>query len=194
MILDHSHAGAADAFEHRYRENPDPWNFAASHYERGRYRTLVDALTRPAYASAFEPGCSVGELTAELARICGHVLATDIAPSAVESARRRCAGLGNVAIRCADVSAEVPPGPYDLVVFSEIGYYFDPPRLVSIACEIADNLSIGGEFVAAHWLGHSVDHVLHGDAVHAHLLANLPLRWLRGERHCGFRLDLWRRT
>ena len=185
---------SASAFEQRYRSHPDPWNFATSEYERGRYRAILNALPRSTYQRAFEPGCSVGELTAQLAAICGEVLATDIAPSAVARARQRCAARGNTHIECADLAAAVPAGPFDLIVFSEIGYYFAVPELVRIGRALAGHLSEGGDFVAVHWLGSSDDHPLHGNDVHAQLLANLPLHWRHGEQHAGFRVDVWRRT
>jgi protein-L-isoaspartate O-methyltransferase len=181
------------SFEDRYRETPDPWNFAGSPYERHRYRTVMESLPRLSYARAFEPGCAVGELTAQLAEICGHVVATDVAPSAVAQARRRCQALDNVEIHCADIATEAPKGPFDLIVFSEIGYYFPCPLLLRIARSLCDHLNNEGDFVAVHWLGHSADHVLHGDAVHEALLDHLPLRWLSGQRHDGFRIDCWRR-
>jgi methylase of polypeptide subunit release factors len=59
-----------------------------------------------------------------ISRLCTHVIATDIAPTAVACAQRRCKGLENVSIYCADVAAHVPQLPLDLAVFSEIGYYF----------------------------------------------------------------------
>jgi SAM-dependent methyltransferase len=182
------------AFERCYRQNPDPWNFAGSGYERRRYRAVMQALPHTRYARAFEPGCSVGELTARLAAVCGHVVATDVAPSAVARARRRCAALANVQIHCADLAAGLPRGSFDLIVLSEIGYYFSAPLLAQVARSMARALAPGGDFVAAHWLGESADHVLHGDAVHDRLSAVLPLRWLAGERHDGFRIDSWRRA
>jgi hypothetical protein len=36
--FDHTVVSRA-AFEHRYRENPDPWNYRSSPYERGKYRS-----------------------------------------------------------------------------------------------------------------------------------------------------------
>jgi SAM-dependent methyltransferase len=181
-------------FERFYQSNPDPWQFATSTYERGRYRTTVESLPRSTYTRAFEPGCSVGELTAELARICEHVVATDIAPSAVKSARARCFGMPNVDISCGDGPADVPQGPFDLIVFSEIGYYFPVERLTEIAASLAGRLCRGGDFVAVHWLGSSPDHVLNGDEVHEELILGLPLVWLGGDRHPGFRIDSWRQS
>ena len=182
---------SAQAFEAKYRTAPDPWNFSSSPYEQGRYKALLLALSRSSYGIAFEPGCSVGELTAQLASRCREVIAVDLAPSAIEAARRRCAQLTNVSLQVATRADFVPSVALDLVVFSEIGYYFDVPALRSYARSLAGTLQAGGEFVAVHWLGHSVDHVLHGDVVHEQLLDCLPLRWRHGSRHPGFRIECW---
>jgi SAM-dependent methyltransferase len=144
-------------FEDMYRQSRDPWNFSRSEYERGRYRATLDALLRRSYRRAFEPGCSIGELTAQIARRCDRVVATDVAPSAVALANERCRKLGNVDVYQADLANGPPPGPFDLIVMSEVGYYFEPRMLVAIAT--AAQLQAGGEFVAVHWLGHSDDHV-----------------------------------
>jgi SAM-dependent methyltransferase len=151
------------------------------------------ALNRGWYGRAFEPACSVGELTVQLARRCGQVIATDLAPSAVERARRRCQDYANVEVSQADLAAGSPAGPFDLIVLSECGYYFDETTLRAIAQDLEGKLRCGGEFLAVHWLGDSADHVLHGDTVHELLAAELSLPWIRGARHPGFRIDLWTR-
>jgi SAM-dependent methyltransferase len=182
------------AFEAKYRHSPDPWQFAASPYERRRYATLLRSLTQARYSRTFEPGCSVGVLTAALAERCDSLLACDIAPTAVHLARQRCAGFSNVRIDQADLAKSLPPGPFDLIVFSELGYYFNDAVLAKIIRALAKRLTPGGEFVAVHWRGQSADHVLHGDTVHAILKATLEKRytWIKGERYREFRLDVWR--
>jgi trans-aconitate methyltransferase len=182
------------AFEQRYRESADPWNFKSSEYERDRYDTTMAMLTRQSYRRAFEPGCSVGELTARLASRCETLVATDFSPSAVARARRRCEAWPNVDVYRADLAERLPAGRFDLIVFSEVGYYFDRVDLIRIAFGLVDKLDIGGEFVAVHWRGHSPDHMLHGDEVHRLLARHLPLDWIKGERHTGFCIDSWRRT
>jgi len=186
-------ACSPDAFEDMYRRSRDPWNFSKSEYERGRYRATLDALLRRSYHRAFEPGCSIGELTAQIARRCDRVVATDVAPSAVALASERCRGLGNVDVHRADLANGPPEGPFDLVVMSEVGYYFDPATLVAIAIATAGQLEAGGELVAIHWLGHSDDHVLGGDEAHELLADHLPLEWMKGQRHPGYRIDTWKR-
>jgi protein-L-isoaspartate O-methyltransferase len=182
------------AFEAKYQHSPDPWQFAASPYERHRYATLLRSLTQERYSRTFEPGCSVGVLTAALAERCDSLLACDIAPTAVHLARQRCAGFSNVRIDQADLAKSLPPGPFDLIVFSELGYYFNAAVLAKIIRALAKRLTPGGEFVAVHWRGQSEDHVLHGDTVHAILKATLEKRytWIKGERYREFRLDVWR--
>jgi len=181
-------------FESRYLETPDPWRFASNPYELERYRATLDALSAPRYHSVYEPGCSVGVLTEALAGRCGRLLACDIAPSAVQQARARCAALTHVEIIVADVD-DIPAGAsFDLIVFSEIGYYLSVARLRAVAGHLAEHLAPAGEFVAVHWLGESADHVLHGDDVHEQLGATLPCHWVSGRRHPGFRIDSWKKA
>jgi len=189
----------ASGFEALYRRNPDPWDFATSSYERHRYAETLNALQRDRYGAAFEPGCSVGEFTALLAARCDRLLAVDVAPTAVARARARCAQLPQVELRCADLWQadlwqETPDQCFDLLVFAEIGYYVGPQQLADFATRVGTQLADLGEFVAVHWLGHSKDHRLHGDAVHEILRENLSLQWLGGIRHPGFRIDTWRKT
>jgi protein-L-isoaspartate O-methyltransferase len=194
MSLPPRMACSARAFEDMYRQSRDPWNFLSSAYERGRYRATLHALLRRSYRRAFEPGCSIGELTAQLALRCDHVVATDVAPSAVTLSRERCRRLDNVDVYQADLAEGPPNGPFDLIVMSEVGYYFEPRVLVEIAIATAAELEAGGEFVAVHWLGHSNDHVLGGDEVHGLLADHLLLEWVKGQRHPGYRIDTWKRT
>ncbi len=184
-------ACSAAAFEARYAAAADPWNFTSSDYERRRYALTLRSLGRSRYGRAYEPGCSIGEFSRQLAQHCDELLAVDIAPSAVARARIRCADQPQVRIDCADVAHEFPAGRFDLIVFAELGYYFPRQELTRIAGALATRLRPGGEFLAVHWLGSSADHHLHGDEVHEVLRADLPLRWMGGERHSGFRIDRW---
>lgn len=187
-------AVTAAAFEARYRHGRDPWSFAQEPYELNRYRTILATLRMAAYGTIYEPGCSVGVLTQQLADIAQHVIATDFAPSAVDQARLRCADHRNVEIFCADVRGYVPAVAVDLIVFSEVGYYFAVDELSRVAAQLVDRLVPGGEFVASHWLGQNDDHLLHGHRVHEILGKCRNLRSLHSERHKGFRVDSWTRS
>jgi SAM-dependent methyltransferase len=56
-------------------------------------------------------------------------MACDISPSAVACAKERCRELANVEIHQRDVAEGAPEGTFDLIVFSELGYYFSADRL-----------------------------------------------------------------
>ena len=152
---------------------------------------IFRALGSRRYRRAFEPGCSIGILTARLASICDHIDAIDISPTAVTRARHNCAHLDNVSIHCGSLPENVPAGNFDLVVLSEIGYYFGGQQLFQIGSDLAGRLELSSVLLAVHWLGHSEDHLLHGDSVHEILSRVDSLTLEYSERHVGFRIDRW---
>jgi predicted TPR repeat methyltransferase len=181
-------------FERKYRADADPWNFATSPYEQQRYEIILRAIDHRRYHRALEPGCSVGVLTCGLASICDEVEAFDIAPSAVAAARERCTGMNNVHLSCKPLSEDRSAGPFDLIVLSEIGYYFEVVELRRIAISLMARLLEGGVIIAAHWLGTSSDHFLAGDAVHDVLRSAFEQEDLvleLADSYPGFRMDRW---
>jgi chemotaxis methyl-accepting protein methylase len=82
---------------------------------------------------------------------------------------------------------------FDLIVLSEIGYYFPEPRWKDLVAKIAAEMPPGATLVAAHWTGHSEDHETSGDSVHRVLRSNSGLCLQRSQRHAGFLLDRWAR-
>lgn len=153
-------------FERLYQSSEDPWDFRHSIYERDRYRAIVASINDRQYRSAFEPGCAIGELTAMLAPLCQSLEAIDFSASAVETARHRCRDYPQVQVHQGALPEDMPPGPCELIVFSEIGYYFTPEDLESLVVQLGSILEPGGRLIACHWLGHSEDHQLHGTEVH----------------------------
>ena len=65
--------------------------------------------------------------------------------------------------------------------------------LRDIAARAVASLDPGGTLIAIHWLGHSADHVLHGDEVHATLAEVSDLDHAGAFRDPGFRVDWWTR-
>ena len=181
------------SFEDLYRADPDPWQFATSRYEQRRYDITVACLPRARYRAAFEPGCAIGELTRRLAARCDRVVALDAAPTAVGEAQRRCRSLAHVEVRPGELPADWPSERFDLVVLSEIGYYFERDGLAALRDRAVASLEPEGTLIAVHWRGQSDVHVLSGDTVHA------CLRDSRGVDHLGhyeedsFLLDVWTR-
>jgi SAM-dependent methyltransferase len=186
-----------ESFEARYATDPDPWSFASSPYELARYDAVLGAL-RPAphrYRLGFEPACSVGVLTDRLRARCDGLIATDVSPTAVERARARCGNRDGLRIEVRSV--EDGPGtdePLDLVVFSELGYYFSPTDLAAVVEGLRRSMAPGADLVACHWTGTSADHQIGGHEVHevlAEVLAGTTQR-VHDEVHDGFVLGAWR--
>ncbi len=182
---------SAEFFERKYRHNADPWNFGSSAYELERYQRTLQALAGRRFHQAFEPGCSVGVLTERLAGLCDRVYAIDLSATAVQAAKSRCAGLKHVCAQTGSLTDPLPELTFDLIVLSEIGYYLDADELAQCGAALVEKLSPGGCLLGVHWLGHSSDHRLSGDQVHAILRSLGGIKLEHKERHPGFRLDRW---
>lgn len=118
----------------------------------------------------------------------------DISPTAVAIAGRNCAHRPIVHLYCGALPGDVTTGLFDLIVLSEIGYYFDVEDLVRLGSNLVRRLEKSGVLLATHWLGHSEDHLLHGDLVHETLGKLDGIRSEYFERHAGFRIDRWIRV
>ena len=159
-------------FEELYAADADPWDLATSAYERDKYTATVAALDGRRFASALEVGCSIGTLTERLAPSCDHLLAVDVAPTAVERARERLAGLDGVIVERRSLPEEMPEGSFDLIVCSEVLYYWDRGLLRSGWRTLREALAPGGSLLAVHWRGPVRHYPLGGDAVHAAIRAD----------------------
>lgn len=189
-----ANTSSSDFFEAKYRQKADPWDFATSPYELSRYDAIIGALANRRYKRAFEPGCSIGVLTEKLAAICDAVDAIDFSYTAVEQARKRCAALMNVVFLCASLLECGPFEGCDLIVLSEVGYYFSPQEWRERVEQMLSSLKPGASVLATHWLGTSSDHRISGDQVHEILQANSLLCLQHSERNEAFRLDRWVRV
>ncbi len=182
-----------DYFDELYRRDADPWNFATRDYEHQKYAVTLDNLPRAHYQNALELGCSIGVLTQMLAARADHLLAVDAAQLAVDAARARCAQLKNIAIERATLPAEFPIGQFDLMVMSEVGYYFALPDLQLLSARVLSNLQSGGDLVLVHYLPDVPDYPLTGDEVHEFFLQLAGLEHLSGLRAPRYRLDCFRK-
>lgn len=189
MIHDIDYASSAAFFEAKYRRKTDPWDFSSSAYELQRYDAIITAIADRRYGRAFEPGCSIGVLTERLAAHCAEVYAIDFSRSASARAQARCAHLPQVEVHCASLPEGTPAKDFDLLVLSEIGYYFTPQGWQRISAALIDSIPQGGTVLAAHWLGHSKDHRISGDEVHEILLSHAKLRVKHTGRDPNMRLD-----
>ena len=178
-----------ERFEALYDADPDPWGFETEPYEHDKYARTVTALGTRQYGRGFEAGCSIGVLTAAIAERCEAVLAVDIAENAVAAARRRLAPMPHVSVERRDLPEDWPTGPFDLVVCSEVLYYFEPETLRLAVPLIRASLAPGGRLVAVHHRPRSSVDPMTGDEVHALLRAELGLPVVDSEVHDRYLLD-----
>ncbi len=180
-------------FDEMYASDPDPWQFESSWYEQRKYALTMAALPEPRYRSAFEPGCSIGVLTSLLAQRCDELLATDLVAEVVERARGRCRTLPGVTLEVRPIPEQWPTGPFDLVVLSEIAYYFDRPTLDEVMTLLLATVVPGATIVGVHWRGRT-NYPLSGDQVHEVIGSYAEFESAVHHVEPDFVLDVWNRT
>jgi SAM-dependent methyltransferase len=187
-------------FEDVYAANVDPWNFRNSPYEAAKYDRTLAALPRLHYARALEVGCSIGVLTSRLAARAEELIAVDMSGRALAQARRENADRPNVTFERRRLPHDLPRGPFDLIVLSEVLYYLSPEDLERALDAVLARLGPGGTLLLVHWTPYVHDYPQTGDAVHAATLARVGhgLCHRHAERHGdrreGYRLDVFERT
>ncbi|MBM6401565.1 PIG-L family deacetylase [Phycicoccus sonneratiae] len=167
-------AGGADRarpFDEMYDHSSDPWNHLGSFYETRKRALTTAALGRPHYPDVLEIGCATGVLTRELASRADRVVAMDVSPRALEVARRD--GPASVRWVLGTAPSDVPPGVFDLVVLSEVGYFLRPTELLETLRVARKRLADGGEVVLVHWRHPTAGIPLDGPLVHEQAAAAL---------------------
>jgi SAM-dependent methyltransferase len=178
-------------FDSIYRADPDPWNFADSPYEQGKYAITLNAMPKPRYRSALEVGCSIGVLTRSLALRCDAVVAIDAARTPLVEARRRCADLPGVRFEQMFVPEQWPDGVFELILLSEVVYYLSREDVGRLAARVMRSLPAGGSVLLVHWTG-PTDYPLSGDEAVALFIERVGSTCVveRSDRYRRFRLDV----
>ncbi|KTS12527.1 SAM-dependent methyltransferase [Microbacterium testaceum] len=182
-----------DYFDDMYARHDDPWGFDSRWYEERKRAAVLAALPRRRYRSAFEAGCSTGALTALLAERCDRVLAVDLAAAALDRARTRLAGQGHVELRRATLPGDWPEGVFDLVVLSEVAYYWAGADLGRGLTASVGSLREDGHLVACHWRHPVSEYPWTGDDVHDALAARPDLVRLVRHEEEDFVLEVFAR-
>jgi len=138
-------------FETKYQADIDPWRFRTSSYEQAKYEATVAALTKRKYQNGLEVGCAIGILSASLAQRCDKLIALDASITAIAEASRQ--NLPNVRFETAFLPDDFPISAFDLIVLSEVLYYFSEDDLRRLAEKCLEALKSGGEMILCHWLG-----------------------------------------
>ncbi len=181
-------------FAELHEARPDPWNTATSWYEQRKRDVALACLPHPTYSVALEPACGTGALTSALASRCGSVLASDGLDTVVEHARQRLRPHPGVSVSRRRLPEEFPAAPAsaDLVVLSEILYYFDGSDLDAVMEASWRALRPGGELLAVHWRPRGHDAPTCGESVHGHLRTRAGWAWLVSVQDPDFLVDVLR--
>jgi SAM-dependent methyltransferase len=185
----------ADYFEGLYRAEADPWGFATRAYEQAKYDATLASLAGERSCRALEVGCAIGVLTARLAGLCDRLVAVDISETALKAAAARCSALPHVDLRRMALPGEAPEGRFDLIVLSEVAYYWDDADLERMGDLVRDKVVPGGRVLLVHWTGETDYPQTADSAVDRLALAVGPdFSVALAHRTGDYRLDLWRRA
>jgi len=184
-----------DYFEDMFRGTADPWDLETSAYEQAKFDHSIAALEGRHYAQGFEVGCAKGVLTYRLAAHCAALLSIDVSETALAAARECVSDLDTVMLAHMVFPREAPTGRYDLIVWSEVAYYWDDADLARAADWCAAHLDPGGDLLLVHFTG-DTDYPQSGDEAVTKLSGKLGpiVTVVKAERQPRYRLDLWRRT
>lgn len=187
-LVDSSRSLGEEFFDDFYTGRSDPWGFESRWYEERKRAVTLASLPRARFRAGLEIGCSTGVLTEALSGRCDTVLGVDIAAAPLEVARRR---LGDRAcLEQLTTPGEWPEGEFDLVVLSEVGYYYGREDLSTMLERAAGSLTADGVMVLCHWRHPVAEYPLGGDEVHAAAVRRVDL--VRLVRHVeeDFLLDV----
>ena len=161
-------------FTDLYERDADPWKFETSRYEHEKYSATLAALRSRRFVRGLEVGCSIGVLTLQLSLYCDNLIATDVSEIALGRARQRCAGLP-VTFQRQMAPAEWPAGRFNLIVLSEMLYYFDMRDLKRMARRVLAAIAADGVVLLVHWL-HPTEYPLNGDEAASGFVAACGMR------------------
>ena len=178
-------------FESLYAGSRDPWRFETSEYERGKYERTLGTLAHRRYHRALEIGCSIGVFTAMLAPLCDELLAVDVSEKAMATARERLTSLSHVSVELRRLPEETPEGPFDLIVASEVLYYWPEEVVLAALRRFEEVLAPAGALLAVHWRKETKTYPLQGDEVHDLLLGHTRLANTATIVEPEYRLDLF---
>lgn len=136
-----------EGFERKFQGNIDPWNYAASPFERFKRGILIRACGLTKHGRVLELGCGNGETTRALKRISLRLLAVDGSATALAEAKQRLAGSPNVYFSRLTVPEGMPRAPFDLIIISELAYYLPQHRLSLLGRRVIASLASGGRVV-----------------------------------------------
>ena len=178
-------------FDSLYLKDSDPWKYIENQYEQDRFQKTIAALPQRSFRRACEIGCSIGVLTEKLADRAGELIGVDCSEPALAQARERLAALGHVTVERMRVPEEVPRGSFDLIVFSEVLYFFSDPDLGRLVRFVEERLEAGGICLMVNFLGDTESPQSGNEAAQKFMaLSSSTLRPVSTQEFEGFRIDV----
>ena len=176
----------ASYFDAIYQAEPDPWKFATSEYEAQKYAATIAALPKTSLPLCVRnrrlDRCTHRKNSPQSAIT---LLSIDVAKLAQDQAIARCQQLPHVSFELMSFPHQYPQTKFDLILVSEVAYYWCPADLQTAQQRILELLEPGGNLLLVHWLPRSPDYPLTGDEVHESFLEFAPpqLRHIQADRN-----------
>ena len=183
-------------FNKVYAANEDPWDFETSEYEAKKYLATIEALPKKKFTNALEIGCSIGILTRQLSLKCESLLATDVSKKALDKAILNCEKIENVTFKKAKFPQELPQGPFDLIVVSEVAYYLSLEDWNLAMGKFLNITTEDATILLCHWLPEVHDYPQTGDEVHDSFseFMNGKMKNIFETRAENYRIDVWEKV
>ncbi|MEG3840233.1 SAM-dependent methyltransferase [Microcoleus sp. herbarium14] len=182
-------------FDETFRENSDPWGYTTNFNEISKFRATIRALPKVQFKNAFEIACAIGVLTEKLAPKCDRLLSVDYSEVGLVEARKRCSNLPQVRFERMQIPQQFPTEKFDLILFSEVGFFLTMADLLETKQKIIDGLLPGGYLLMVHYRATAGDYfILDGETVHDTFVQNSGqyLKHLGDPRKKFFMIDLVR--
>ncbi|UQX88614.1 nodulation S family protein [Jatrophihabitans telluris] len=175
-----------------FAASEDPWHMRSGWHAQRKRDLLLASLPNSRYDYTFEPGCSAGELTPELARRSERVLAVDGFRESVTATRNRTAHLSNVVVEHRHVPSEWPrEQKFDLIVLNEIGSMTNSSDWAALSDAVLGSLTSDATVLACHWRHHFPGRTLSTDTLHGLLDSILGLPRQTKVTDADFTIAVW---
>ncbi len=137
------------------RATQDAWNYTENPFERERFDLVVNVLSTVRAKKALEVGCAEGHLTRRIASCVDDLMACDIMKEAIDRARANCGDLDNVRFLQTDIRTRWPEEMFDLLVYSDVLYFFSRKEVRQVIRDSARYVPEGGHLLFANeWHSH----------------------------------------
>jgi SAM-dependent methyltransferase len=149
----------------RLYSRPDPYGLVTNAYEQAKYDLIMQTLAGRRYARTLEVGCGEGLLSERLVDLTGELVGVDISEAATQRARERLEGTDRAWFERRTLPLDMPDGDFDLIVCSDVLYYWEPGTLRIGMERLIERLRPGGRLLLLHYLG-DFGQAGDGDSVH----------------------------